>query len=92
MKGYRTYLVSALGAAFGALATIDWNPFLSDPKAGWTAVVSALVMAVMRSITTTPQRNRDPSGPCRHRQHATQGVAGMEGDAQGRKVGGDGDA
>ncbi|MGL4280516.1 MAG: hypothetical protein ACRCS0_09125 [Albidovulum sp.] len=54
MKGLRTYLVAGLVAAFGALAAIDWNPILNDPKAGWTAVVSAVLMAVMRSITTTP--------------------------------------
>lgn len=56
MQGYRTYLVAAMMAAFGALATIDWNPILSDPKAGWTAVVSAVVMAIMRSITNPAPR------------------------------------
>lgn len=54
MKGFRTYIVAGLAAAFGALALIDWNPVLNDPKAGVTAVVMAVVMAVMRSITSTP--------------------------------------
>lgn len=54
MKGFRTYAVAAAVAAFGALATIDWNPVLNDPKAGWTAVASAVLMAIMRSFTTTP--------------------------------------
>jgi len=54
MQGYRTYIVAAIAASFGALATVDWNPIINDPKAGWTAVVSAVLMAVMRSITTTP--------------------------------------
>jgi len=32
----------------------DWNAFLSDPKAGAVALGSAIIMAVLRSITTTP--------------------------------------
>lgn len=54
MQGFRTYFVAALVAIFGALATIDWNPVFNDPKAGWTAVVTAVIMAVMRSVTNTP--------------------------------------
>lgn len=54
MKGYRTYVVSALMALFGVLAMTDWNAFLSDPKAGAVALGSAIIMAVLRSITTTP--------------------------------------
>lgn len=54
MKGYRTYVVSALMALFGVLAMTDWNVFLSDPKAGAVALGSAVIMAVLRSITTTP--------------------------------------
>ena len=41
-------------AAFGALASTDWIAFLNDPKAGAVAVGSAAVMAIMRSITSTP--------------------------------------
>lgn len=59
MKGFRTYAVAAIVAAFGALAAIDWNPVLNDPKAGWTAVISAVIMAVMRSVTTTPPASQD---------------------------------
>lgn len=54
MTGYRTYLVAALTALFGALATVDWNAFLNDPKAGASIVAMSLIMAVMRSITSTP--------------------------------------
>ena len=54
MQGFRTYFVAAIVAIFGALATIDWNPVFNDPKAGWTAVISAVIMAVMRSVTTKP--------------------------------------
>lgn len=54
MQGFRTYFVAALVAIFGTLATIDWNPVFNDPKAGWAAVISAVIMAVMRSVTTTP--------------------------------------
>jgi len=52
--GWRTYLMSALTAAFGALAVADWNSFLTDPKAGWSVIAMSVIMAVMRSITTTP--------------------------------------
>lgn len=52
--GYRTYIVSILTAVFGVLASTDWVSFLNDPKAGWSIVAMSVLMAVMRSITTTP--------------------------------------
>ena len=52
--GYRTYIASVLLAVFGVLAATDWVSFLNDPKAGMVAVGSAVLMAVLRSITTTP--------------------------------------
>lgn len=52
--GWRTYLISALTAAFGALSIVDWNSFLTDPKAGWSIIAMSVIMAVMRSVTTTP--------------------------------------
>jgi len=54
LTGYRTYIVSILTAIFGVLATTDWVKFLDDPKAGWSIVAMSVVMAVMRSITSTP--------------------------------------
>jgi hypothetical protein len=54
MIGWRTYLVSAVTAAFGALAIADWNKFVEDPKAGWAIIGMSVVMAVMRSVTSTP--------------------------------------
>ncbi|WP_442754720.1 hypothetical protein ACNHKD_17275 [Methylocystis sp. JAN1] len=54
MTGYRTYLAAALVAIFGVLASTDWFAFLDDPKAGAVALVSAILMAVMRAVTTTP--------------------------------------
>lgn len=54
MQGYRTYLVALLGAVFGALSVLDWNLILNDPKVGWTLIVSAVAMAVLRAITSTP--------------------------------------
>jgi len=56
--GWRTYLMSALTAAFGALAIADWNSFLQDPKAGWSIIAMSVMMAIMRSITTTPPANK----------------------------------
>lgn len=54
MTGYRTYTAAALLATFGVLASTDWVAFLNDPKAGAVAVGSAILMAIMRSITSTP--------------------------------------
>lgn len=53
MTGYRTYLAAALLATFGVLAQTDWVAFLADPKAGAVAIGSGILMAFMRSITTT---------------------------------------
>ncbi len=54
MKGYRTYLAAMLIAVFGVLASTDWVSFMNDPKAGATAIASAAIMAILRSITSTP--------------------------------------
>jgi hypothetical protein len=54
LHGYRTYLIAALMAALGVLEQTDWFVIWDDPKAGWTAVGSALIMAILRSVTTTP--------------------------------------
>lgn len=54
LVGSRTYIVAALIAIFGALAALDWNAVLDNPQAGIVAVISAVVMALMRSITKTP--------------------------------------
>lgn len=53
MQGYRTYIAALLVAIFGVLAATDWIAVLDDPKAGAVAVGAALLMAVMRTITTT---------------------------------------
>ncbi len=52
-KGYRTYVASGLLALFGVLASTDWISFLNDPKAGAVALGSAVLFAVLRSVTTT---------------------------------------
>lgn len=54
LAGYRTYLVSFLIAMFGILEMTDWNAFLDNPGAGAVALISALIMAALRTITTTP--------------------------------------
>ncbi|MFA7308406.1 MAG: hypothetical protein WC026_17245 [Hyphomicrobium sp.] len=54
MQGYRTYLVALLPTIFGLLQMTDWNAFMNDPKAGLVGIGSGLLMAVMRSITSTP--------------------------------------
>lgn len=59
MKGYRTYLVSALVAVFGVLEMTNWNAILDNPKAGMVALGSAVLMALMRSITSTPPASKE---------------------------------
>jgi hypothetical protein len=54
LTGYRTYVVAGLVATFGVLASTDWVSFMNDPKAGAVAIGSGILMAVMRSITSTP--------------------------------------
>lgn len=54
MKGYRTYVAAALVAVFGALASTDWIAAFADPKAGAVAIGAAALMAILRSVTTTP--------------------------------------
>lgn len=54
MQGYRTYIAAGLVGLFGVLASTDWIAFLNDPKAGVTALGAAALMAIMRSITSTP--------------------------------------
>ena len=54
MKGYRTYIASGLLAFGGVIAQTDWVSFLANPKAGLVALGSAALMAVMRSVTSTP--------------------------------------
>ena len=48
MQGYRTYIVAALMAAFGALALVDWNAFVANPKDGWIAVAGAFAWMAWR--------------------------------------------
>jgi hypothetical protein len=54
LTGYRTYIAAALVALFGALAVVDWNAFLTNPEAGWTAIITAVGFAILRTFTTTP--------------------------------------
>jgi len=54
MTGYRTYIAAALVGLFGVLAQTDWVSFLANPKAGAVAIGSAVLFAIMRSVTTTP--------------------------------------
>lgn len=52
LDGYKTYIAAALLAAFGVLAQVDWINLLNHPDAAaWTAMGSAVLMAVMRAIT-----------------------------------------
>jgi hypothetical protein len=56
LVGYRTYFASGLMAAFGVLAAVDWNTVLQNPKntGGLVAIGASVIMAVLRSVTTTP--------------------------------------
>jgi hypothetical protein len=63
LKGYRTIIASALTAIFGALSILDWNVVLNDPKAGAAMVGMAILMAILRKITTTPVGYAAPPKP-----------------------------
>lgn len=54
VTGYRTYIVALLMAVFGVLALADWNAIIDNPQAGVVSIVAAVIMAALRSITTTP--------------------------------------
>lgn len=54
LVGYKTYIVSLIMIVTGVLAQTDWFTVLDNPKAGLVAIGSAILMAVLRSITTTP--------------------------------------
>ena len=58
MTGFRTYIAAALAAVGGVVAMTDWVSFISNPKAGATALGMAILMAVMRSITSTPPASK----------------------------------
>lgn len=58
MIGYRTYIAAALVAIFGALASTDWVSVMDNPEAGAVAVGCAVLMAVLRTFTTTPPGRR----------------------------------
>lgn len=60
MKGFRTYIISAIVAVFGVLELTDWAAFLDNPTAGAVALGSAILMAVLRSFTTTPPGTATP--------------------------------
>lgn len=62
-RGWRTYAVSALTVIFGVLATTDWVAFFNNPSAGWTAIGVGIVMAAMRSFTSTPPFQPDTPKP-----------------------------
>jgi hypothetical protein len=60
MKGFRTYIIAVIVAIFGVLEMTDWSSFLDNPKAGAVALGSAILMAILRSVTTTPPGSSTP--------------------------------
>lgn len=54
ISGYKTYIVSFMVAVFGVLEMTDWYTFMDNPGAGFVALISAILMALLRTITTTP--------------------------------------
>ena len=60
LVGYRTYIAAALMATFGVLATVDWNTIMDKP-AGLVAIGASILMAVLRTITSTPPGGTTPS-------------------------------
>lgn len=54
MTGFRTYIAAAMVAVFGVLQATDWVSVLANPKAALPTIGIAVLMAIMRSVTTTP--------------------------------------
>lgn len=58
MTGYKTIIVAALVAVFGALQGLDWVhllPMTTGPEtAGWIATGIGVVMGILRFLTNTP--------------------------------------
>ncbi len=57
MQGHRTWMAAALitiAAIVTALAGVNLTPLLGDMAAQKVAVVLAILMVVLRAITTTP--------------------------------------
>lgn len=55
LTGYKTVIVAALIAVFGALQGLNWVDLVSNPQiAGWVVTAIGVVMFVLRSLTTTP--------------------------------------
>ena len=50
LMGYKTYIASALIAVAGVIQTVQ----APTNSAGWQALGIAVIMAVLRSVTTTP--------------------------------------
>jgi putative chitinase len=46
LHGEKTKLASAIVAALGALSVLDWDVVISNPKTGYTLIVSALITSV----------------------------------------------
>lgn len=53
LTGFKTYIAAALVAVFGVLQAVDWVTFIGNPKAGLQTVGVAILMAIMRSVTST---------------------------------------
>lgn len=56
MTGYKTMIVAALVAMVGALQGLDWLSLLPSgtEAVGWVTTGLAVVMMVLRALTTTP--------------------------------------
>lgn len=54
ISGYKTYIVSFMVAVFGILEMTDWYTFMDNPGAGAVALISAILMAFLRTVTVSP--------------------------------------
>jgi hypothetical protein len=59
LTGYKTYIAAALVAMFGVLQATDWVSFIGNPKAGLQTVGVAILMAILRTVTSTPPASGD---------------------------------
>lgn len=54
LKGWKTMLVSLAIAVAGVLQTADWATIVPPSKVGPTILGIAILVAVLRALTTTP--------------------------------------
>ena len=59
LKGKKTFLVAVLLAIFGGLESFNFTNFLTEDIAGYVTTGIAVIMMVLRAMTTTAPLKND---------------------------------